>query len=70
MSGRIALLQVTSVSTVLGDRDRQAVMRKLNEVLDVVEASEDLMLWWRPHPLERATITSMVPDVEPGLHGL
>jgi hypothetical protein len=22
------------------------------------------MLWWRPHPLERATITSMVPDIE------
>jgi hypothetical protein len=64
MSGRIALLQVTSLSTLLG-ADRQAFMRKLNEVLDLVEASEDLMLWWRPHPLERATITSMVPDVEP-----
>jgi hypothetical protein len=64
MSGRIALLQVTSISTMLA-ADRQAVMRKLNEVLDVVEASEDLMLWWRPHPLERATITSMVPDIEP-----
>jgi hypothetical protein len=44
--------------------DRQAVIRKLNEVLDVVEASEDLMLWWRPHPLERATIASMVGDIE------
>jgi hypothetical protein len=63
MSGRIALLQVTSLATLL-DADRQAVMRKLNEVLDLVEASEDLMLWWRPHPLERATITSMVPDIE------
>ena len=31
----------------------------------MVEASEDLVLWWRPHPLERATITSMVPDIEP-----
>jgi hypothetical protein len=64
MSGRISLLQVTSLSTLLG-ADRQAVMRKLNEVLDVVEASEDLMLWWRPHPLERATIASMVPEIEP-----
>jgi hypothetical protein len=63
LGGKIALLQVTSVSTLLA-KDRQAVMRKLNEVLDVVEASDDLMLWWRPHPLERATITSMVPDIE------
>ena len=63
MNGRTALLQVTSLSTLLA-ADRQAIMRKLNEVLDVAEASEDLMLWWRPHPLERATITSMVPDIE------
>ncbi|HET6865023.1 MAG TPA: hypothetical protein VFH80_03835 [Solirubrobacteraceae bacterium] len=64
MRGRIALLQVTSLSTLL-DAERQAFMRKLNEVLDLVEASEDLMLWWRPHPLERATIASMVPDIDP-----
>jgi hypothetical protein len=63
MSGRTALLQVTSLSTLFAE-DRQAVIRKLNEVLDVVEASEDLMLWWRPHPLERASITSMVSDIE------
>jgi hypothetical protein len=64
MNGKIALLQVTSLSTLLG-AERQAFMRKLNEVLDVVEASQDLMLWWRPHPLEQATIASMVPDIEP-----
>lgn len=64
LNGRIALLQVTSLATLLG-ADREGVVRKLNEVLDVVEASEDLMLWWRPHPLERATITSMVADIEP-----
>jgi hypothetical protein len=64
MSGRIVLLQVTSLATLLG-ADRQAFIGKLNEVLDLVEASEDLMLWWRPHPLERATIASMVPDIDP-----
>lgn len=64
MSGKIALLQATSLSTLLGD-ERQAYVRKLGEVLDVVEASQDLMVWWRPHPLERATIASMVPDIEP-----
>ncbi len=64
MSGRIVLLQATSIWTLL-HADRQAIMRKLDEVLNVVEASEDLMLWWRPHPLGRATITSMVPEIEP-----
>jgi hypothetical protein len=65
-NGRTVLLQVTSLVELLGSpADRLALIRKLNEVLDVVEASDDLMLWWRPHPLERATVTSMVPDIEP-----
>ncbi|HKO28053.1 MAG TPA: hypothetical protein VJU80_11390 [Solirubrobacteraceae bacterium] len=64
MRGKIVLLQVTSLSTLLGE-ERQAFVRKLNEVLNLVEASEDLMLWWRPHPLERATIDSMVADIAP-----
>jgi hypothetical protein len=59
--GRTVLLQLTSLGTLLNGPGE--VVRKLNEVLDVVEASEDLILWWRPHPLEQATITSMVPQV-------
>ena len=59
--GRTVLLQLTSLGTLLNGPGE--VVRKLGEVLDVVEASEDLILWWRPHPLERATITSMVPQV-------
>jgi hypothetical protein len=59
--GRTILLQLTSLGTLLNGPGE--VVRKLNEVLDLVEASEDLILWWRPHPLERATITSMVPQV-------
>jgi hypothetical protein len=59
--GRTVLLQLTSLGTLLNGPGK--AVRKLNEVLDVVEASEDLILWWRPHPLERATITSMVPEI-------
>jgi hypothetical protein len=59
--GRTVLLQLTSLGTLLNGPGE--VVRKLNEVLDLVETSEDLILWWRPHPLERATITSMVPQV-------
>jgi hypothetical protein len=60
--GRTVLLQLTSLATLLSAPDE--VVRKLGEVLDVVETSEDLALWWRPHPLERATVTSMLPRVE------
>jgi hypothetical protein len=66
IDGRTVLLQATSIVGILGaPAERQAAVRKLNEVLDVVEASDDLMLWWRPHPLEQATVTSMVGDIEP-----
>ena len=60
--GRTVLLQLTSLATLLNTPAE--TVRKLDEVLDVVEASEDLALWWRPHPLEQATITSMVPQVK------
>jgi hypothetical protein len=60
--GRTVLLQLTSLATLLNAPEE--VVRKLGEVLDVVEQSEDLVLWWRPHPLERATVTSMLPRVE------
>ena len=59
--GRIVLLQVTSLATLL-NTPAEAI-RKLGEVLDVVETSDDLVLWWRPHPLEQATVLSMVPQV-------
>jgi hypothetical protein len=62
VAGHTVLLQLTSLATLLNTPEQ--AMRKLNEVLDVVEASEDLTLWWRPHPLERATVTSMVSGVE------
>lgn len=55
------LLQVTSVDTFL--KGEAAVVRKLDDVLDVVERHKDLVLWWRPHPLERATIASKMPEL-------
>jgi hypothetical protein len=60
--GRIVLLQLTSLATLLNSPAE--AIQKLGEVLAVVEASEDLVLWWRPHPLEQATVTSMVPQVK------
>jgi hypothetical protein len=62
LDGRTVLLQLTSLASLLDTPEE--VVRKLDEVLDVVEATEDLTLWWRPHPLERATVTSMVPRLE------
>jgi hypothetical protein len=61
IAGRTVLLQLTSLATLLSAPE--AAVRKLEEVLDAVQDSHDLALWWRPHPLEQATITSMIPRV-------
>ncbi|HTU30641.1 MAG TPA: hypothetical protein VMF07_14750 [Solirubrobacteraceae bacterium] len=60
--GRVVLLQLTSLAAMMNAPGE--VVRKLHDVLDAVEASEDLALWWRPHPLERATVTSMIPQLD------
>jgi hypothetical protein len=61
MAGRTTLLALTSLNVLL--KDRAELVRKLDDVLDAVQRNEDVTLWWRPHPLERATIDSMAPGL-------
>lgn len=61
IAGKTVLLYLTSVAGLLRSRDQ--MLRKLDHVLDAVRGNEDVVLWWRPHPLERATIDSMAPDL-------
>ncbi|MCA1984220.1 hypothetical protein [Nocardioides nematodiphilus] len=68
IAGRTVILQLTSINGLL--RDRAEMLAKLDSVLDAVMKHEDLVLWWRPHPLERATIDSMAPDLAPSYDAL
>lgn len=68
MAGRTTLLALTSITNLLSERE--GMVEKLNDVLDAVQRNEDLTLWWRPHPLEQATIDSMLPELRRGYEAL
>ncbi len=51
----------TSLSAML--TDTLQYIKKVRSVLSFFQEREDVVLWWRPHPLMRATINSMRNDL-------
>lgn len=58
--GKKIVLYNTSLSAALQYSDE--VIEKLQRVFDFFHQREDVILWWRPHPLMKATLTSMRPQ--------
>ena len=51
----------TTVATILSYEERY--LQKMRHVLDMFRRREDVALWWRPHPLNEATLQSMRPQL-------
>ncbi|MCL2078864.1 MAG: WD40 repeat domain-containing protein [Oscillospiraceae bacterium] len=51
----------TSVGSLLAGNERY--LKKLRSVLDTFRGRDDVVLWWRPHPLNEATYASMRPQL-------
>lgn len=49
-----------SVSTLLQNPD---MLNKIRDVLRFFKSSEEVALWWRPHPLYESTLASMRPQL-------
>ncbi len=62
VEGKKIILYNTSVSATLQNSDK--VCDKLRYVFDVFRNRDDVVLWWRPHPLMKATFHSMRPQYE------
>lgn len=60
LNGRKSILYNTGVSAVLQNRD--TYLKKVRSVFDTFKQRDDVVLWWRPHPLLEATFDSMVPE--------
>ena len=60
VEGKKIVLYNTSLSAALQYSDE--VVGKLRQVLDFFHQREDVILWWRPHPLMKATFASMRPQ--------
>jgi len=58
--GRKIVLYNTSLTTMLNYTS--FFCRKLREVFEFFRQRQDVVLWWRPHPLLRATFESIRPE--------
>lgn len=56
------ILYNTSVTSMLQGRENQ--IEKMKWVFHIFKEHPEVVLWWRPHPLELSTIQSMLPDLE------
>ena len=56
------ILYITSIGPMLQNADK--VCDKLRYIFDTFRNRDDVVLWWRPHPLMRATFHSMRSQYE------
>ena len=62
VDGKKVILYNTSLTAMLQNSDK--VCDKLRYVFDVFRNRDDVVLWWRPHPLMKSTFHSMRPQYE------
>lgn len=61
MQGKKVILYNTSLAAMLENPNESN--KKLRYVLSVFKNRKDVILWWRPHPLVKATMQSMHPEI-------
>lgn len=57
IEGKKVVLYNTSIGSALAETE--SFMEKLKTTLDVFSKKEDMVLWWRPHPLLQTTFMSI-----------
>jgi hypothetical protein len=61
IGGKKVLLYNTSISAILQGNER--FLEKLRSVIETVSRRDDIVLWWRPHPLSENTYRRMRPHL-------
>lgn len=61
MHGKKVILYNTSLAAMLENPNE--ANKKLKYVLSIFKNRKDIVLWWRPHPLIKATMQSMHPEI-------
>ncbi len=61
IQGKKVIFYNTSVGSLLSGREKH--IKKMKWVFDIFRQYPEVVLWWRPHPLELSTIESMVPQL-------
>lgn len=61
IEGKKVVLYNTGVASLLNGGEKH--IEKIAQVLDIFRSQSEVVLWWRPHPLELTTVASMRPDL-------
>lgn len=61
VAGKKVVLYLTSLSNMLSGGMKH--IEKIERVIETFRQQEEVVLWWRPHPLEIATLESMRPEL-------
>lgn len=61
IAGKKVILYNTSLGAIL--RGDEQYLHKLQAVLNIFRTREDVVLWWRPHPLTEGTFESIRPSL-------
>ena len=62
IQGKKVILYITGISSLL--QGRRKYIEKMKWVFCVFQQHPEVVLWWRPHPLELSTIKSIAPELE------
>lgn len=61
LRGKKAVLYNTGVSGILNGNEQE--LKKIKDTITFFKKREDVVLWWRPHPLTTGTLQSMRPQL-------
>lgn len=68
IQGKKVIFYNTSVTSLLSGKERH--IDKIRWVFKIFQQHTEVVLWWRPHPLELSTVQSMLPNLEPSYREL
>lgn len=57
-TARKIILYNTTIDAML---NQKGMVEKIEQVLEIFEKQDEVLLWWRPHPLLQATLQAMKP---------
>ena len=60
--GKKVIFYNTGVTSLLRGQEKR--IEKMKWVFETFKKYPEVVLWWRPHPLELSTVQSMLPDLE------
>ena len=64
--GNRKVLLYNSTYQGISDEEPECFLKDINDVIKRIASRDDIILWWRPHPLSEGVLWTMFPDLARG----